>query len=512
MTRRLAHRWRAGVAVAALLLASCAVGPDFKKPPPPEAEGYTPQPLPDTAATDIPAGEAQRFLKDADIPGQWWTLFQSQPLNELVEQALANNYDVKAAQAALRAATDNVYAQLGAFYPSVGASFSATRARTSNAITPVPSSNASVYKLFTANASVSYTLDIFGLNRRLTESLRAQADSQRFVLEATYLALTSNVVVAAIQEAALRGQIAATEEIIRIETDLLGLLRKQYDLGQVAGLDVAAQEAALAQAQQTLPPLQKQLQLNRDLLTALVGRLPDKPLDQRFELASLHLPTELPVTLPAKLIEQRPDVRQAEADLHAASAQIGVAVANRLPNLTLGADYGSQALVFSQLFGPGAIAYDITATATQPIFQGGTLLYRERVARELLEQAAQQYRGAVIGAFQDVADALYALQSDAQALRAADATERATRTSFDLTRRQVELGQTNYLSLLQAQWAYLQATINRVQAQANRFADTAALFVALGGGWWNRTDVGPQPEPIIPLQQPETYPVRADNR
>ena len=512
MTQANRYRWRTATALAALLMASCAVGPDFKKPPPPEAEGYSPQPTPDTVATDISAGEAQHFLKDADIPGQWWTLFQSQPLNELVEQALANNYDVKAAQAALRAATDNVYAQLGAFYPSISADAAATRGRTSAVVSPVLSTPTTTYKLFTVNASASYNPDVFGLNRRLTESLRAQADSQRFVLEATYLTLTSNVVVAAIQEASLRGQIAAIEDIIRIETDLLGLLRKQYDLGQVAGLDVAAQEAALAQAQQTLPPLQKQLQINRDLLTYLVGRLPDKPPEQRFELASLHLPTDLPVSLPSQLVEQRPDVRQAEANLHAASAQIGVAVANRLPQFQLSAAYGAQEVVFSALFSPSSIAWNLTAAATQPLFQGGTLLYRERVARELFEQAAQQYRGAVIGAFQNVADALYALQSDAQALRAADATERATRTSFELVRRQVELGQAHYLSLLQAQYAYLLAVVNRVQAQANRFADTAALFQALGGGWWNRTDVGPQPEPVIPLQSPQTYPVRADNR
>jgi len=497
--------WR-GVAsglAAALLLTSCTLGPDWFRPTPPEAAGYAPEAPAQTAQTDIPAGEAQRFLQDMDIPGEWWTLFRSEPLNQLIELGLQNNYDVKAAQAALRAANDNVYAQMGAYYPSIAAGFNRTRARTSQDVAPVPANNSSSYTLYTAQLSVSYMPDVFGGVRRSVESLRAQAESQRFVLEATYLTLTSNIVTAAIQEASLRGQIDATQQIVAIETDLLGLLRRQYELGQVAGLDVAAQEAALAQAQQALPPLQKQLALQRDLLIALIGNFPDKPLAQQFDLASLHLPADLPLTLPSKLVEQRPDVRQAEANLHSATAQIGVAIANRLPNFTIGGDFGGQALSFSNLLSSSNAAWDFIVSATQPVFQGGTLLYRERLAREVYEQAFQQYRGAVVGAFQNVADALHALQSDADALKAADATERATRTSFDLTRRQVELGQANYLSLLTAQQAYLQALINRIQAQANRYADTAALFQALGGGWWNRNDVGPQPQPVFPWQKAE---------
>jgi len=509
MTRRKGGHgtgWRglAAGAAAALLLASCTLGPDWFRPKPPEeAKGYQPEAPAPTVSTDIPAGESQRFLQETDIPGEWWTLFQSQPLNELIETALQNNTDIKAAQAALRAANDNVYAQMGAYYPSIAAGFNRARARTSQDVAPVPANNTSSYTLYTAQLSVSYMPDVFGGVRRSVESLRAQAESQRFMLEATYLTLTSNIVAAAIQEASLRGQIEATRQIIAIESDLLGLLQRQYELGQVAGLDVAAQEAALAQAQQALPPLQKQLALQRDLLIALIGSFPDKPLAQQFDLASLHLPQDLPLSLPSRLVEQRPDIRQAEANLHSATAQIGVAIANRLPNFAITADYGGQALSFSNLLSPSNAAWDFIVGATQPIFQGGTLLYRERLARETYEQAFQQYRGAVVGAFQNVADALHALQFDAEALKAADATERATRTSFELTRRQVELGQANYLSLLTAQQAYLQALINRIQAQANRYADTAALFQALGGGWWNRTDVGPQPQPVFPWQKVE---------
>jgi NodT family efflux transporter outer membrane factor (OMF) lipoprotein len=501
MERRLRTAPRFAAYVAVLLLAACAVGPDFKKPAAPDASGYAPASPAPTASADIPAGAEQRFVQDMDIPGQWWTLFHSEPLNELIEAALKNNSDLKAAQAALRAANDNVYAQMGAYWPSVAANFNRTRARTSAFIAPVPNNGTPTYTLYTAQLSVSYMPDVFGLTRRTVEAGRAQAEEQRFALEATYLTLTSNLVDAAVNEASLRGQIAATQEIIKIETDLLGLLRRQLQAGQVAGLEVAAQEAALAQAQQTLPPLQKQLALQRDLLTALIGGLPDKPPAQQFELASLQLPQDLPLSLPSKLVEQRPDIQQAQANLHAASAQIGVAIANRLPNLTLTGDYGGQAGVFSALLSPSNIAWDFIAAAAQPVFQGGTLMYRERASRDLFDQAAAEYRSTVVGAFQNVADALHALQSDADALKAADATERATKTSFDLTRRQLELGQTNYLALLTAQQAYLQAVINRVQAQAARYADTTALFQALGGGWWNRADVADQPSrPLIPVQ------------
>ncbi len=501
MTPRAAIRARLAPSLAALLVAGCAVGPDFQRPAAPAVTGYMPAPPATTAAADVPAGEAQHFVQDTDIPGEWWTLFHSPELNELITEALENNSDLMAAQAALRAANDDVYAQMGAYWPSVGAGFNRARARTSQSIAPVPANNSTTYTLYTAQLSISYMPDVFGLTRREVESLRAQAESQGFVLEATYLTLTSNVVAAAIQEASLRGQIAATQQIIVIEADLLGLMRRQLAAGHVAGLEVASQQAALAQAQQMLPPLEKQLAIQRDLLTALVGGLPDKPPAQRFELASLQLPRDLPVSLPSKLVEQRPDIRQAEANLHAASANIGVAIANRLPNLTLTGDVGGQSLVFGSLLNPSNIAWDFIAAATQPIFQGGTLTYREHAARDLFDQATAQYRSAVVGAFQNVADTLHALESDADALKAADATERATKTAFDITRRQLELGQASYLALLQAQQAYVQAVISRIQAQASRFADTAALFQALGGGWWNRSDVAPQPSgPIIPIQ------------
>ncbi len=488
MAARGAHRL---IALAlTLLLAGCAVGPDFEKPAAPQAD-YSRGPLPaETASADVAGGEAQRFVRGLDIPGQWWALFHSEALSALVAEALKANPDLAAAQAALRVARENVLAQQGFFYPTVSGSVTPMRQKTATgSVSPTAATGEAYLTLFTGQLSISYAPDVFGLNRRTVEGLEAQAELQRYELEATYLTLTSNIVAAAVQEASLRAQIAATQEIIDLETQLLALLQRQNALGQIAEADVVAQRAALAQAQAALPPLQKQLAIERDLLTALAGRFPSEEIDQRFDLAGLTLPQQLPVSLPAKLVEQRPDLRAAEANLHVASAAIGVAIANRLPNVTLTADVGTSATTLSRLLTPGTGFWDLASSVTQPIFAGGMLLHRERAARAAFDEAAAQYRSTAIAAFQNVADSLHALALDADALKAADAAERAAAESLEIARRQLQLGAVSYLSLLNAEQAYQQARINLVQAQAGRFADTAGLFQALGGGWWHRTDV-----------------------
>ncbi len=298
---------------------------------------------------------------------------------------------------------------------------------------------------------------------------------------------------AAVQEASLRAQIAATQNIIEIAAKLLDIQRRHLALGYVTGLDVAAQEAALAQAQATLPPLEKQLALTRDLLAALAGRFPSEEMEEKFDLDALRLPQELPVSLPSKLVEQRPDVRAAEAQWHSASAQVGVAVANMLPQISITGAMGGTSTQIGQLFVPGNTFYNLTGSLTQTIFDAGTLLHKKRAAEAGLDQAAAQYRSTVINAFQNVADTLHALQSDADALKAAVAAERAAWRTLDLTRRQLELGSVNYPAVLAAEQAWQQALINLAQARANRFADSAALFMALGGGWWNRSDVPAAP-------------------
>ena len=475
---------------ALLLLAGCAVGPKYKKPVAPANAGYTPAPAATTGSTSgVAGGEAQHFVDGQDIPGQWWTLFHSKPLNDLIERSLKVNPNLKAAQAALTVARENVLAQRGAYYPQLGGDFSATHSKTSGDVSPATSNGALYYSLYTPRLLVSFVPDVFGLNRRTVEGLKAQEQQARFALAAAHITLSSNVVAAAIQEAVLRAQIDATQELITINTDMLKIVRDQYAKGYVSRLDVAAQESQLAQVTATLPPLLKQLAQQRDLLTALSGGFPNQELAEKFDLASLELPQELPLTLPSQLVEQRPDVRQAEENLHFASAQVGVARANRFPSFALSADVGSMALMFNHLFNSNTGFWDEGAGVSQTLFAGGTLRHRERAARAAYLQANEQYRATVLTAFENVADTLNALQQDADAVKTTAAAKDAAATTLDLARKQYQYGYSNYLTLLNAEQTYLQALINLAQARANRYADTAALFQALGGGWWNRTDI-----------------------
>jgi NodT family efflux transporter outer membrane factor (OMF) lipoprotein len=471
-------------------LAGCAVGPDFKKPAAPTVTGYTREPLASgTASAPGAFGAAQRFVTEMDIPGEWWQVFHSEPLNRLIRDSLAANPNLTAAQAALRQAHENTLAQNGSYYPSVEGQFSASRNLTpTEALAPAGPGFNPYYSLVTPQLNVSFVPDVWGANRRAVESLAAQEESQKFQLEATYLTLTSNVVSGAVQEASLRGQIAATTETISVESRLLDILRRQMALGQMAGADVAAQEATLAQAQLLLPPLQKQLAQQRDALTALAGRYPSEEAEATFNLQGLALPIDLPLSIPSNLVQQRPDVRQAEANLHAASAQIGQAIAARLPQITLTASLGNTASSASNLFTAGTNFWSLAGGVTGPIFEGFTLLHKQRAAQAAFDQAAAQYKATVIAAFQNVADALRALQSDANALRAASASEAAARRSLAIVHRQLDLGQIAYLSVLNAENTYQQARLALVQAEASRLADTAALFQALGGGWWHRAD------------------------
>ena len=473
-------------------LASC-VGPDFVRPIPPNAEGYTATPLPaTTASAATTGGEAQHFQPGKDIPAQWWTLFHSDPLNALIDEAIKANPNVQAAQAALRGARETVLAQQGGFWPSLLGGANASRSKNANgSVSSSSTSSSDVYNLYTAQLTVSYTPDVWGENWREVESLEAQAEAQRFQLEATTLTLTANVVSTAVAEAGLRAQITATREIMAIESELLEVLKKQFALGQIAEADVVAQQAVLAQAEQTLPPLERQLAQQRNALSALLGRMPTQQPEATFQLTSLQLPEDLPVSLPSRLVEQRPDVRQAEANFHAASAQVGVAIANRLPVINITANMGSTAPFVGGkqgLFTPGMGFWNLAGGLTEPLFDGFTLLHKERAARAAYEQAGAQYRSTVISAFQNVADALTALVMDAESLKAAVKAEKAASDSLIITRRQLELGSVSYLALLNAQQADLQARIILTQAQANRFADTAGLFQALGGGWWNRPE------------------------
>ena len=490
--------------VLTLGLTACAVGPDFKRPAAPAARDYgaASASVP-TASSEGVGGSAQRFVAGADIPGQWWTLFRSPALDALLQQALKNNPTLQGAQAALRQANETVAAQRGTYFPQVQANYSFTRQKNATGtLQPTLNSGEALFNLHTAQVNVSYMLDIFGANRRQVESLQAQADFQRYQLEATYLTLTSNVVTAAVQEASLRAQIAATADIVRSEREAAQILRHQYELGSIAMTDVMAQEATLAATEATLPPLQKQLEQQRHLLTALAGRFPSDEPTEKFELADLTLPQEIPVSLPAALVTQRPDVLSAEAQLHSASAEVGVAIANLLPQITLSGSEGGTSTVLNQLFASGNTFWSAGASLTQTLFAGGTLVHRKRAADAALDQAGAQYRSVVLTAFQNVADSLTALKLDAEAVSASLRAQKAAEDSLGATRRNVELGSMSYLALLNAEQTYQQAVLNLAQARANRYSDTAALFQALGGGWWNNAayprDVSRQASVIAP--------------
>ncbi|MBA7478398.1 Antibiotic efflux pump outer membrane protein ArpC [subsurface metagenome] len=430
-----------------------------------------------TASAPTAGGNSQGFETGRDIPGAWWALFRSRQLNAFVEEAIRNHPDVQAAQFALRYARENALAQQGSLFPQVSGSASAERDRVSTSQSGQWPAQASTYTLYNASVSVSYALDIWGGTRRSVEALQAQADYQGFKLEATYLALTANVVTAAITDASLRDQILATEEIIKADSDQLARIQRQFEIGAIAKADVLSQEATLAQAKATLAPLQKQLAQQRNQLMAYLGRLPSQDRGEHVRLADLRLPGRLPLSLPSTLVRQRPDIRQAEATLHQATATVGVGIANLLPQLSLSGSYGATGP--ERLFSPETIVWSAASSVSQKIFDGGTLYHTSTV----------------VTAFQNVADSLRAIQYDAAALKAQAAAEKATADSLAMAVEQFKTGAVPYANIINAQQSYLNARVSRIKAQATRFTDTAALFQALGGGWWNRVDETPDALP-----------------
>ena len=479
--------------LAPLLAGGCVVGPNFKPPAPPPVSGYTQEQehsQTTAAASGVPGGDAQHLLSGADIPADWWTLFHSKELNALIAQALAHNPDLAAAQAALLVAHENTLAQHGGYLPQVSAGASITREKDPSAtLAPVPANNSFAYSLITPAVSVAYTPDVFGLNKRTVESLAAQEQATRYQMVAVDITLSANVALAAITEASLQDQIDTTDELIGVNRQILSLLQYQKSKGYIGGADIAAQQTQLAQLEASLPPLIKQRDQQNHLVAVLTGRYPAQAGAAKFSLASLTLPTDLPLSLPSTLVEQRPDVLQAEENMHAASAQIGVARANRLPNITLSVNAGSNALAIGQLFGPGTGFWNIGAALLAPIFDGGTKLHQERAARYAYQQTAEQYRSTVLTAFQNVADTLVALDEDAKTLKADVAATDAAKKSLEIARLQYKDGYAAYLSVLNADQAYQQARLTQIQAEADRFTDTAALFQALGGGWWHQPEL-----------------------
>ncbi len=480
------YRTKAIILFCLMMLTGCAVGPDFKSPEPPQTQAYTAVALPrSTAAAAVDCGNAQCFEPGGDIPAQWWQLFRSEALDRLIRMGLNDNPSVAAARAALRRARENMRAQSGTtWFPQLDLGLSATRQRTNYAGFGSLAGGATTFNLYNASVNVSYFLDFFGSARRELEALGARVDYQAYQARATYLSLAANIVTAAIQEASLRAQLQATREILADQQQSYTMMQRQYDLGGISSVDLLAQKTQLVQTRATLPPLEKALSQTRHLLAVLLGKYPSEARTlPEFDIQGLALPAELPVSLPSTLARQRPDIQAAEALLHEACAQVGVATANLYPQVTLTGEYGTLASKTSALFQSDSMIWNIGGGLMQPLFHGGALRAKRRSAMAAYDQAAANYRETLLQAFLNVADVLRALEADARTLKARFEAESAARDTLDLTKKQLQAGAVSYLSLLDAQRRYQQSRIRLIQARADRLSDTAALFQALGGGW-----------------------------
>ena len=470
-------------------LTACAVGPDFKKPDAPKVATYTEKPVSSELATAPSVGGTKQSLDPAaDIPAEWWSLYRSPELDALIKQALKRNPTLASADATLRAAQENANAAFGSLlFPSIGLGASATRQQITPSTFGLSSGNPSIFNLYNTSVSVNYNLDVFGGARRAVQSAQAQAEITGFQLEGAYLSLTANIVTTAIREAALRAQYQSNLEIYESQKNLADLISKQLEIGTASRVDLTSQVSLAASSQIDLLNIDKNLSFTRNQLAVYVGDFPGNAQLAKFDLSKLNLPERIPLSIPSDLVRQRPDIRAAEAYIKSTNALVGVATANLLPQITLSGAMGSQALTTGALFGPNAAIWSVAGGVFQPLFQGGALLAQRRGAIATYEAAVFQYQATVLNAFQEVANALQALESDALALRAASEAERNALEYLNLLEEQYKLGTGSYLAVLIAQRQYQQTKFRLIDVQASRFANTAALFAALGGGWWNRS-------------------------
>ncbi len=476
--------WALGVSWLVLLfcIVGCAVGPNFVRPKPPTVERYTHGAGP--TATVSAESQVQRFEKGAQVARDWWRLFDSPKINAVLEEALANNQTLQAAQASLRQSQESLRAGYGVFFPQFNGDFNATRQKFSPARFGSTSTSL-LFNLFTLATTVNYTLDVFGGERRAVEGLRAQADFQHYTVLATYLTLTGNVVNAAIAQAGYRAEIKATEEMVRLLKDQVKITEAQAKAGTVPYSNVLSIRSQLAATEATLPPLQQNLTQTEHLLATLAGRFPAEWTPPEIDLGEIKLPADLPVSLPSDLVRQRPDILSAEAQLHVASANIGVATAALFPTVTLDGAYGTNNTSIKNLFKKASTYWSIAGDASTPLFHGGTLWFQRKAAIQGYQQFLANYRQTVLSAFAQVGNTLRALEHDAEALRAESLALDSAEGALHLIEKNYQAGLVSYLQVLVADNQYYQAKIGYLQALAQRLQDTVALFVALGGGWWN---------------------------
>lgn len=471
---------------AALAASACAVGPDFKSPDAPATQAYGPRGTATTVSTPVPGGEAQTFVSGKPVPAQWWTQFGSEKLNALVDQAFANSPSLAAAQAALRQSAENYRALHANLYPSIDGQFSATRQKIDSGSFGNPGGGSAIYNLFNASVGVTYALDFFGAARRTIEAQGALNEAQQFQYEGTYQTLAANVVTAAVQEARLRALISGKRKVIGDLERQYGINTKQFELGAVGKSEVLTAQASLAGERAVLPALELELSRTQNQLAVLLGKTPGEHVATDFDLSELKLPQDVPLSLPSELVRQRPDVRAAEAMLHQASANIGVATAAQLPQILINGSYGTQASQIENLF--ETTIWSVGANITQPLFRAGQLRARKRAAVAAYAEAQANYKLAVLQGFQNVADTLRALETGAQVLEAQYQSAEAAQKALELAEKQYSLGVISYLDVLTMQRQATLAKTGLVQALADRYQNTAALFLALGGGWWNRDE------------------------
>ena len=473
------------VSLAALLVAACAAGPDFVRPSPPAQAGYLPEAAPAVAAPTAAAdGHAQGFASGAAVPADWWHLFGSSDLDRVVSEALAHNETLVSASASLRQSEDALRAGYGVYFPQVDADLGATRQRAS----PLrfgQSGPSSIFNLFTLSGSVGYLLDVFGGARREVEALHAGVEVERGLALATYLALTANVVNTSIASAAYRAEIAATRASTEAAAAQLELAEAQFTAGTAPYANVLSLKAQLAGLEAALPPLELRAEQADHLLAVLAGHAPADWTPPRLLLDDFVLPQSLPLSLPSALVRQRPDVLAAEARLHAASAQIGVATAALLPSLTLSGTLGHDASRWPQLRDASGRFWSAAGDLSVPVFQGGKSWYGRKAALDAYQAALADYRQAVLSAFQQVADTLRALDHDGELVRAQSDAQAAAREALELTQANYEAGVAGYLAVLTATSQYQAAEIGYLAARSQRLQDTVALFIAVGGGWWD---------------------------
>jgi len=443
---------------------------------------YTQDPEPTQTITA--AGQAQEFDYSDTIASDWWQVFNSPAINEIIKQAVDQNRNLAAAEARLRQSRELLRAGYGVFFPQADASLAIFRQKFS----PVQfglGTPGNTFTLYTPQVSAGYTLDVFARQRRTVEHQAAQVDYQRYTAQATYITLLGNIVNAAVAQAAYQAQIDATTEIINIIKEHVKITETQSAAGMIPYASVVSLQTQLAAAEATLPPLQQNLSKTKHLLAALVGRTPGEWSPPRLSLSDINTPRKLPVTLPSELVRRRPDILAAEARLHSASAQIGVATAALFPNLTLSADLGKNLSDLTKLFGSAGQFWAVGGTLAQPLFRSGTLWFQRKAALEAYQANLADYQQVVVTAFQQVADSLRALENDAKTLKAQTEALNAATQALQLVKANHQAGLVNYLQILTADNQYQQARIGVIQARALRLQDTSALYVALVGGWWH---------------------------